>query len=228
MGCPHFLVATLILCGMPAAFTQRQDIVAGAILGRAADSFSTILDGGCCCSCFYWSRTASPSTAASRVLTTPHCFHNNVKRSISQPASHMLLCWGWFLGIQAPDASKLQLCRMQQHASIPQNPMHPSRCFFHPMWLSHMQILPLCTAASGNLVSSLTQLPASEVKLPECQTSSILTTAGGFPTNWGSLSAQEQASHPINLPMMQVRFWRRCSAAFAVQPGAAHSAGWSS
>lgn len=87
---------------------------------------------------------------------------------------------------------------------------------------------PLCTAASGNLVSSLTQLPASEVKLPECQKSSILTTAGGFPTNWGSLSAQEQASHPINLPMMQVRFWRRCSAAFAVQPGAAHSAGWSS
>lgn len=142
MGCPHFLVATLILCGMPAAFTQRQDIVAGAILGRAADSFSTILDGGCCCSCFYWSRTASPSTAASRVLTTPHCFHKNVKRSISQPASHMLLCWGWFLGIQAPDASKLQLCRMQQHASIPQNPMHTSRCFFHPMWLSHMQILP--------------------------------------------------------------------------------------
>lgn len=60
MGCPHFLVATLILCGMPAAFTQRQDIVAGAILGRAADSFSTILDGGCCCSCFYWSRTAQP------------------------------------------------------------------------------------------------------------------------------------------------------------------------
>jgi hypothetical protein len=31
-----------------------------------------------------------------------------------------------------------------------------------------------------------------------------LTTAGGFPDNWAGLSAKDQASHPINLPMMQV------------------------
>jgi hypothetical protein len=163
------------------------------------------------------------------VLTSPHGFHSNVTRPISQPASQMLLCWGSFLGTQAPDASKLQLCLMQQPASIPHHPMQSLQCLFNVMLLSHMQSSPcLCTAASGNLVSSLTQLPASEVKLPDCQKSSILTTAGGFPNNWGSLSAQEQASHPINLPMMQVRFWRRCSAAFTVQPGAAHFAGWSS
>jgi hypothetical protein len=53
-------------------------------------------------------------------------------------------------------------------------------------------------------MTSLSQPTARAVQLPQCQKTSILTTAGGFPDNWGSLSAQEQASHPINLPMIQV------------------------
>lgn len=42
------------------------------------------------------------------------------------------------------------------------------------------------------------------MKLPQCQRTLVLTTAGGFPDNWARLSAKAQASHPINLPMMQV------------------------
>lgn len=60
--------------------------------------------------------------------------------------------------------------------------------------------------ASGNMVTSITQLPAEAVKLPQCQQTSLLTTAGGFPDNWGQLSAEAQASHPINLPIMQLAF----------------------
>jgi len=56
------------------------------------------------------------------------------------------------------------------------------------------------------MVTSITQLPAEAVKLPQCQQTSLLTTAGGFPDNWGQLSAEAQASHPINLPIMQLAF----------------------
>lgn len=39
------LVASLLLWSIPGAFTQREDIVAGALMARAAESFGTILDG---------------------------------------------------------------------------------------------------------------------------------------------------------------------------------------
>lgn len=62
----------------------------------------------------------------------------------------------------------------------------------------------LLHAATGNIVTSITQPTAVPTKLPQCRTTSLLTSAGGFPDNWATLTAQQQASHPINLPMMQV------------------------
>ena len=62
----------------------------------------------------------------------------------------------------------------------------------------------LFSAAGGNLVTSIAQPTAAATKLPQCQQSLVLTTAGGFPDDWSQLSAEAQASHPINLPIMQV------------------------
>jgi hypothetical protein len=39
------LVASLLLWSIPGAFMQREDIVAGALMARAAESFGTIMDG---------------------------------------------------------------------------------------------------------------------------------------------------------------------------------------
>jgi hypothetical protein len=66
---------------------------------------------------------------------------------------------------------------------------------------------PLCAyacAAGSNLVTSLTQPTAPVTRLPQCQQSGIFTSAGGFPDNFGALSAEAQVSHPINIAMMQV------------------------
>jgi hypothetical protein len=58
-------------------------------------------------------------------------------------------------------------------------------------------------AAGGNLVTTLVQ-PATtaDVELPRCPKSHVLRSV---PDDWASLTAEEQAAHPINLPVMQVR-----------------------
>lgn len=42
--------------------------------------------------------------------------------------------------------------------------------------------------------------------LPQCLRSNVLLNSGGFPKGWASLSAEQQASHPINLVMMQLAY----------------------
>ncbi|WIA37254.1 hypothetical protein OEZ86_014200 [Tetradesmus obliquus] len=44
------------------------------------------------------------------------------------------------------------------------------------------------------------------VQLPKCQQSNVLLSAGGFPTNWQQLTAQQQAEHPINMVMFQLGY----------------------
>lgn len=44
-----WVLVSVLLCSIPGAFSQRQDIVAGAMIAQAADSFSTILDGAFVC-----------------------------------------------------------------------------------------------------------------------------------------------------------------------------------
>lgn len=62
------------------------------------------------------------------------------------------------------------------------------------------------SAAGSNLVTTLVQ-PAvtADAQLPKCEQTYVLRAAGGFPQNWGKLTAEEQAVHPINMPIMQVR-----------------------
>jgi hypothetical protein len=62
-------------------------------------------------------------------------------------------------------------------------------------------------SAGHNVAASTIMQPAmSRSQLPRCRRTHVLRAAGGFPHDWSRLSAEEQAMHPINLPMMQLAY----------------------
>lgn len=67
--------------------------------------------------------------------------------------------------------------------------------------------VPLVQGA-GNMLTSLTQpnVNSGEGTLPQCLSSNVLFNAGGFPTNWAQLKADQQAAHPINMVMFQLGY----------------------
>ncbi|KAF8055733.1 cation/proton exchanger 4 [Scenedesmus sp. PABB004] len=86
------------------------------------------------------------------------------------------------------------------------------------------------TRGAANLLFGLAAPePERGARLPPCRATSVLLNAGGFPSNWSSLPAEQQAAHPINLVMMQLAYaayqppgtFAACLAAMGVPPGAA-------
>lgn len=82
--------------------------------------------------------------------------------------------------------------------------------------------------AAANTAGAVLSMPSGRAgALPQCQATRVLLNAGGFPANWGSLTAEAQAAHPINMPIFQLGYavyqdpgvFKACLGAMGVDAG---------